>query len=241
MRSVSISKADVNGHRFAHIQRFPDDIIHSHHQFGCSWKPFCPRYPHLYYDQFGLRSSSPIPSPRTPCTVSRSNSGHRSPMSAHIPAGHCLISFSFIRLLKSAVDLRPCILCPDGIPIRRISRKSLIPEKSNSCGSILISKSRVCIIYPAVNYTDQRAASTQRIRRELHCVNTGCLPSGLVFKIKTFRFFDKLDFRKSGKHINPFFFDNNDRISIHKLGHGHSDLPDGLQRSEIFHDQFPLL
>ena len=140
MGTVCISKTDIDRHRHSIFQCFPQNIVHTLHQFRCPRKPF-PSWISQFHDQeFTLRCDSRINTTDTSSSVSGCNCGNRSPVPRHIPTWYNLLLPDFCRFLKCRIDLILRIFRSQKISFRRISRYTLIPQCTNPCTSICISK-----------------------------------------------------------------------------------------------------
>ena len=152
MGTVCISKTDIDRHRHPIFQRLSQYIVHPLHQLCCSRKPF-PSWISQFHDQeFTLRCDSRINTTDTSSSVSGCNCGNRSPVPRHIPTWYNLLLPDFCRFLKCRIDLILRIFRSQKISFRRISRYTLIPQCTDPCTSICISKIRMRIINPAVNH-----------------------------------------------------------------------------------------
>lgn len=128
MGTVCISKTDINRNRHSIFQCFPQNIVHTLHQFRCPRKPF-PSWISQFHDQeFTLRCDSRINTTDTSSSVSGCNCGNRSPVPRHIPTWYNLLLPDFCRFLKCRIDLILRIFRSQKISFRRISRYTLIPQ-----------------------------------------------------------------------------------------------------------------
>ena len=122
MGTVCISKTDINRNRHSIFQCFPQNIVHTLHQFRCPRKPF-PSWISQFHDQeFTLRCDSRINTTDTSSSVSGCNCGNRSPVPRHIPTWYNLLLPDFCRFLKCRIDLILRIFRSQKISFRRISR-----------------------------------------------------------------------------------------------------------------------
>ena len=83
MRTICISKTQIDRHRHPKFQCFPHHIIHRLHQFCRPWKSVWHRRPHFYHNQLTLRCHTGIQiSASSP--ISGSNPCNCSPMTGYI-------------------------------------------------------------------------------------------------------------------------------------------------------------
>ncbi|CDB01272.1 unknown [Lachnospiraceae bacterium CAG:215] len=153
MRTVCISKAQINYNRHLILHRFLDHIIYSLHQFCCPWKSICPRTCHLDNDQLTCRCHALI------FSASGCNSRNSRSMSRNIPAWNHLFPFFPALNRQCYINLRLCIFCSYRISIRRISRNRLIPKRPDPGRPVRIAEVRKRNIDPTVHNTDQNTVS----------------------------------------------------------------------------------
>ena len=105
MGTVCISKTDINRNRHSIFQCFPQNIVHTLHQFRCPRKPF-PSWISQFHDQeFTLRCDSRINTTDTSSSVSGCNCWQQKSRAPTHPTWYNLLLPDFCRFLKCRIDL----------------------------------------------------------------------------------------------------------------------------------------
>ena len=171
MRSIGISKTDINRNRHLKLHGLPDHKINPPHQLSGPRKAILSCPSHLNHNKLALRRRPGIPSSASPA-ISGCDSRNRCAVSRAVHAGNDTDTLPRLLLFQSLIYLLLCIHL----------FQLLIPKCDNSGSAVFLSKIQVRIVNSRINHSDQDSFSEQRKTRVLYRINTGNSPSIFHFK-----------------------------------------------------------
>ena len=237
MRTIIISKTQIDRHRHSQLKGLSHKIIYCLDKLGRSRKRVFSGNTKLYCNDAAFISYASVFSGRCP-SVSCCNPENGCAMPAYVPDGNKAPPFRF-RKRQRLVNFLFCIFTSCCISLGGISRNGLIPQFQNPCCPVLVSKIRVKIVNSRICGSHKDSFAAQPFPASLHRRNTACPFSLSCGKIKPFRFFHKFHLRPSGKSVNLCFRNRYNGITAKEGHNGNPFSRKPLLWSAVFYNNFP--